>query len=91
MDEDHALVVDSEEHGGHGVRIRCYLPNYKSWEVNEVKATLGWKMAAYFFQLAPEFVLPGRICLPSSSRRVLCPKRAKTRSGTSRMRGEGTT
>ena len=27
-----------------------YLPNHKSWEVDEVKQQLGKKMAAYFFQ-----------------------------------------
>jgi hypothetical protein len=36
-----------------------YLPNHKSWEVDAVKAKLGQKMAAYFFQGAAEAILPG--------------------------------
>ena len=37
-----------------------YLPNHKSWEVDEVKQQLGRKMAAYFFQGAAEAILPGQ-------------------------------
>ena len=36
-----------------------YLPNHKSWEVDEVKKQLGMKQAAYFFQGALEFIFPG--------------------------------
>ncbi len=39
--------------------LLLYLPNNKSWEVDEVKAKLGQKMAAYFFQGASEALLPG--------------------------------
>ncbi len=35
------------------------LRNHKSWDVATVKAKLGAKMAAYFFQGACEYVLPG--------------------------------
>jgi hypothetical protein len=36
-----------------------YMQNHKSWDVAAVKAKLGAKMAAYFFQGAAEYVLPG--------------------------------
>jgi hypothetical protein len=39
--------------------LPSFLPNHKSWEVDEVKQKLGQKMAAYFTQGALEFVFPG--------------------------------
>ena len=53
-----------------------YLPNHKSWEVDEVKAKLGQKMAAYFFQGAAEVLLPGQP-LPT----IIEPKGAVPKKG----------
>ena len=58
-----------------------YLPNHKSWEVDEVKTTLGRKMAAYFFQGALEFVLPGQD-LPT----IIEPKGAVPKKGKDKFR-----
>jgi hypothetical protein len=58
-----------------------YLPNHKSWEVDEVKAKLGQKMAAYFFQGAMEFVFPGHP-LPS----IIEPKGAVPKKGPDKFR-----
>ncbi len=53
-----------------------YLPNHKSWESDAVKAKLGRKMAAYFFQGAAEAVLPGQP-LPT----IIEPKGAVPKKG----------
>jgi hypothetical protein len=58
-----------------------YLPNHKSWEVEEVKAKLGQKMAAYFVQVAMEFVFPGHP-LPS----IIEPKGAVPKKGADKYR-----
>jgi hypothetical protein len=36
-----------------------YLPNHKSWEVDELQVKLGHKMTTYYFQGASEACLPG--------------------------------
>ena len=58
-----------------------YLPNHKSWEVDEVKAQLGKKMAAYFFQGAAEMILPGQP-MPT----VVEPKGAVPKKGKDKFR-----
>ena len=58
-----------------------YLPNHKSWEVDEVKQKLGMKKAAYFFQGAIEFVFPGHP-LPT----VIEPKGAVPKKGRDKYR-----
>jgi hypothetical protein len=54
-----------------------YLPNHKSWEVDEVKAQLGKKMAAYFFQGAAEMILPGKPALTIVESKGAVPKKGK--------------
>ena len=58
-----------------------YLPNHKSWEVDEVKQKLGAKMAAYFFQGALEYVFPGHP-LPT----IVEPKGAVPKKGPDKYR-----
>ena len=58
-----------------------YLPNHKSWEVEGVKAKLGQKMAAYFFQGASEACLPGHP-LPT----IVEPKGAVPKKGKDQFR-----
>jgi hypothetical protein len=58
-----------------------YLPNHKSWEVDAVKAKLGQKMAAYYFQGAAEAILPGH-SLPT----IIEPKGAVPKKGTDEFR-----
>ncbi len=58
-----------------------YLPNHKSWEVDAVKAQLGKKMAAYFFQGAAEMILPGQL-VPS----IVEPKGAVPKKGKDQFR-----
>ena len=58
-----------------------YLPNHKSWEVDAVKAKLGQKMAAYFFQGAAEAILPGHP-LPT----IIEPKGAVPKKGKDEFR-----
>jgi hypothetical protein len=54
-----------------------YLPNHKTWEVDEVKVKLGQTMAKYFFQGASEVVLPGQPLPTISEPKGAVPKKGK--------------
>ncbi len=53
-----------------------YLPNHRSWEVDELKVILGHKMAEYYFQGATESILQGQL-LPL----IIEPKGAVPKKG----------